>query len=164
MIATRLLEHWRVPERRATLTNVGVVVVLPIVWAMCIGYTWDAVRPHPSRVLSAVVSAIEVVVVVSPVSVLVGLRTYVYAGAYRRRPLTVLRAPIEAMLLPAAIVLLMMCAATAGTWGREPVRLVLGYIMVYVGMAAAAGLLLGILLTITGLLALRLGPLSRNTG
>ena len=130
------------------------MLLVPAFWAGYLNYTSTAVRPVPATVLSSAVSALPVLFVFAPVSMLVFWRTYVHARAFRLVPSTVWRGPIESAALGGGIALLIMLPATAGTWAREPFHMVIEYIAIYVVGTALVGLMLGLLLAGTALLAI----------
>jgi hypothetical protein len=146
----------RRPESMAAAVNGALIVLVPTVVAASAIYTSTAVRPSPPTLISSVVAALPVTLGCSPVSLLVAWRTYVHAGAYRLNRLTAWHGPAESAAIGGAIALMLMVPATAATWAREPVHLVIAYIAFYVGSAALAGLALGIVLAATAVLVLRL--------
>ena len=155
-MTARSLELWRQPEFTAAVLNGGLVLLLPAIWAGYLDYTWTAVRPSPPTLLSSAVSALPVLVILAPVSLAVACRTFVHARAFRVKPTTVWRGPVESAAVGGGIALLIMIPATALTWGREPFHLVVLYIAIYVAVTALAGLVLGLVLAAAALLAIRL--------
>jgi hypothetical protein len=91
----------------------------------------------------------------SPFSMLVIWRSYVHARAYRIRPSSVWRGPCEAAAIAGGLALLVMLAATARTWSREPSGLIFEYISFYVIATALVGLMTGVVLAATAMLVLR---------
>jgi hypothetical protein len=155
-MTARSLELWRQPAFRAAVLNGGLILLVPSLWAAYLNYTWTAVRPFPPTVISSAVSAVPVLFVLAPVSLVVAWRTYVHARAFCVKPTTVWRGPVESAALGGGIALLIMIRATAATWGREPFHLVILYIAFYVAATAWAGLVLGLVLAGAALLAIRL--------
>ena len=153
-MTSRFLESRRQPEFKAAVLNGQLFLLLPFSWAVYLNYTSTAVRPVPATVLSSAVGALPVLFVFAPVSLLVFWRTYVHARAFRLEPATVWRGPVESMALGGGIALLIMLRATAGTWAREPFDMVVQYIAIYVVGTALVGLVLGLLLAGTALLAI----------
>ncbi len=153
-MTTRLLESRRQPEFRAAVLNGLLILLLPFFSAVYLNYTSTAVRPVPATVLSSALRALPVLFVFAPVSVLVFWRTYVNARAFRLAPATVWRGPVESAALGGGIALLIMVQATAGVWGRRPFYMVIQYIAIYVVGTALVGLVLGLLLAGTALLAI----------
>jgi hypothetical protein len=149
---------WRQPECQAAAVNGALILLAPAVGAVYMDYTWTAVRPSPTTVLSSALSVLPVLLWLVPGSLLVGWRTYVHACAYRRKPTTVWRGPAEGAAVAAWIALILLVPATAPSWGSQPVSFVVAYIGFYVAAAALAGLALGLLTAATALLVLHLRP------
>ena len=153
-MTTRLLESRRQPEFRAAVLNGLLMLVIPVLLSAYLNYRSTAVRPVPVTVLSSVRGALPVLLVFAPVSLVVFWRTYVHARAFRLEPATVWRGPVESRALGGGIALPIMLRATAGTWAREPFPMVIQYIAIYVVGTALVGLMLGLLLAGTALLAI----------
>ena len=147
--------RWRSPACQAAALNGALILLAPAVGVAYGDYTWTAVRPFPPTVLSSAVSALPYFGL-APVSLLVAWRTYVHACAYRRKPTTAWRGPVESAAIGGGIALMLLVPATALSWGRQPSSLVIAYIAFYVGAAALAGLVLGLVLAATALLVLHL--------
>jgi hypothetical protein len=153
---------WRNPEVQAAVLNGALVLFGPAMWAAYTDYMWDAVRPFESTVFSSAIRALPVMLALSPFSMLVIWRSYVNARAYRIRPSSVWRGPCEAAAIAGGLALLVMLAATARTWSREPSVLIIEYISFYVIATALVGLMVGIVLAVTAILILRVR--SRDVG
>ncbi len=159
--AQRTTRRWRQPEHQAAALNGALILIVPAVWLAYGDYTWEGGRPTPPTVLSSAVRALPVLLWLAPVSLLVAWRTYVHACAYRLKPITVLRGPVESAAISGGIALMLMVRATALSWSRQPFYLVIAYIAFYVGATALAGLVWGLLLAATALLVLRLRRVTR---
>ena len=147
---------WRQAEWHAALLNAGIVLFVPAVLAAYGDYTWTAVRPSPPTVLSSTVRALPVLLVFVPVSLWVAWRTHVHAQAYRRKPSTVWRGPLESAATGAVLALAVMIPATLPTFARQPFYLVLAYIAFYAVATALVGLILGLVLAASALIAMHL--------
>jgi hypothetical protein len=151
---------WRQAEFQAALFNAALVLFGPAAFAAYLDYTWDGgVRPSPPTVLSSTLRALPVAVFCVPVSLWVCWRTSVHARAYRRKPSTVWRGPLESAATGGAIAFALLLPATLPTFAREPFYLVLGYITFYVVATALVGLGLGIFLAASALVAVHVRDL-----
>lgn len=148
---------WREPEFQAAVLNGALILLVPTALAAYRDYTWEVARPFQPTLFSSVVRTLPILLGLAPVTLLVMWRSYVHAHAYRVEPLTVWRGPVESAGIAGGLALLVMFSGTAGTWSREPFLLVVAYIAVYVGATALAGLVLGLVLAATALLALHIG-------
>lgn len=119
-LAQHTTPRWHQPECQVAALNGALILLAPAVGAAYGDYTWTAVRPSPPTVLSSAVSALPVLLGLVPVSLLVAWRTYVHACAYRRKPTTAWRGPVESAVLGGGIALMLLVPATALSWGRQP--------------------------------------------
>lgn len=144
------------PEGRAATVNAALVLLAPVAFLAYADYTMDAVRPYTPTLLTSFARAVPGLLGAAPIAALVAWRTYAHARAYRQNPRTVWRGPVESAAVGAAIALVILVRATAGTWAREPAHLVAAYIGFYVGATALAGLLLGLVLAASALAVVHL--------
>ena len=152
---------WRHAEFQAATVNAALVVFVPAVAAAYGDYTWDAVRPSPPTVFSSSLRALPFAVFCIPVALWVAWRTHFHAQAYRRRPSTLWRGPLESAATGGVLALAVLFPATLPTWSREPYYLVLAYIAFYVVATALVGLALGLVLAASALAVLHVRDVPR---
>jgi hypothetical protein len=145
---------WRHAEFQAAMVNAALIVFVPAGFAAYGDYTWDAARPSPPTIFSASLRALPLAVFCIPVGLWVAWRTHFHAQAYRRRPSTLWRGPLESAATGGVLALAVLFPATLPTWAREPFYLVMAYIAFYVVATAAVGLALGLALAATALAVL----------
>jgi hypothetical protein len=153
---------WRKPEFHAAVLNGALILLVPPALAAYGDYTWEVARPLQPTLFSSVARTLPILLGLAPLALLVMWRSYVHAHAYRVNPLTVWRGPVESAAIAGGLALFVMVSGTAGTWSREPFLLVVAYIAFYVGATALVGLVLGLVLAATALVALHIG--GRDSG
>jgi hypothetical protein len=141
--------------------NAALVVFVPAVWAAYGDYTWDVARPSPPTVFSSSLRALPLAIFCIPVSLWVAWRTHFHAQAYRRRPSTLWRGPLESAATGGVLALALLVRATLPTLAREPFYLVMAYIAFYVVATAVVGLALGLLLAASALAVLHVRDVPR---
>lgn len=158
---TALRPSWRQHEFQAAMFNGALVVFVPAVLAAYGDYTWDAVRPSPPTVFSSSLRALPIAIFCIPVSLWVAWRTFFHAQAYRRKPSTVWRGPLESAATGGVLALAVLFPATLPTWAREPFYLVMAYVAFYAAATALVGLALGLVLTASALFVLHVRDVPR---
>jgi hypothetical protein len=149
----------RAPENVAAVVNASLVLALPVAFAVALwiglGFDTDRVTVTPySEAWLALVNVLQMgvfLVLISPLALLAGWRTWVHARRYREGSGTGWQGVIEAGAVGVAIAFWIL----AGPIAMHPVQAP-PYVMFYGGAALILGLIIGLVLRMTAILVLKL--------
>ena len=149
------VNRWRAHSWRAAIVNGALFVLVPVAWLTYSDYTdADVFRPVARTLPASVAYAVRNLLILFPISLFVGWRTYHHTRAYCQRRSSVWRGPLESAAVAGALSLLFLLAATPVARTMQTLGAGAIPIAFVVGATAIVGLLLGVILAATALLAL----------